>query len=196
MPVVPHGPPVRVSGSVALFNLQSFAGGRDGGEWDFDAGPQFRIGVERDIRYDMTLGLAASYIRLPLFVSGGRCNGCAADASLWQGMATLRLGHPDFRGFSSAFEFSGGVTGFASFAREEDASPVQGEPTESFRDIVAAVAASYVLGYGIWQGFDVSLVQEVGILFYDTAPEAPSSTSIPRFTATRVHLRYVLPRRR
>lgn len=195
--MVPKGPPVRISGSVALVNLQSFAGGRDGGEWDFDAGPQFRVGVERDIRYDMTLGLAASYIRLPIFVSGGRCSGCAGDASIWQGMAVLRLGDPDFRGFESAFEFSAGVTGFASFARDDDdASPVQGQPTESFRNFVPAVAASYVLGYGIWQGFDVSLVQEVGILFYDTAPEAPSSTSIPRFTATRVHLRYVLPRRR
>lgn len=184
-----------VSGAGALFDMQSFAGGRDGGVWNWEGGVQLRGTVERAMRSDMSVGISGSYARLPLTVSGGACHGCRGDATIWQSMAVLRLGGGGGVGFHTALEAGAGVAGFANVTRGTDASSVPGPPTTPNQSIVPAVAASYGVGYTLNPGLELSLVQEIGILIVSTADDAPAgSSSTPRFNATRLTLRYALGR--
>lgn len=183
-------PAVWISGSGALVSLQSFAGGEDGAYWSFGDGVQLRGTLERSLRHDVAVGIAATFARLPVVVTEGGCGQCDSDVSVWQGMATLRLGGGGVIGFHTVFEVAAGAMGFTNFA---DAGA--GPPTVPLRTIVPAVAASYGAGYTLRPGLELSLVQEIGILFHSPAADASSSSSTPRFNATRLLLRYGLPGR-
>lgn len=193
IPPAADRPPVWVSLSGALYDLQSFAGGADGGEWAWGSGIQGRATVERALRRDMAVGIAGSFARLPLTVWGGSCNGCQGDGTVWTAMGTLRLGGGGGIGFHSVFEASAGAAGFTNFSRDADASSVPGAPTTAERSIVPAIAASYGVGYALTPGLELSLVQEIGIFFYQPADAAPNgASSTPRFNATRLMLRHAI----
>lgn len=196
IPSASSGSPVWVSVSGALYDLQSFAGGDDGAEWDWGSGVQGRVTVERALRRDLAVGIAGTFSRLPLTAWGGSCNGCQGDATVWTAMGTLRLGGGGGIGFHSVFEASAGAAGFTNFTRDSDASSVPGPPTAAAHGIVPAIAASYGAGYTLTPGLELSLVQEIGIFFYSPADAAPSgATSTPRFNATRLMLRHAIGRR-
>lgn len=187
--------PVWVSASGALYDLQSFAGGDDGGEWDWGSGVQGRVTMERALRRDMAVGIAGSFARLPLTAWGGACNGCQGDATVWTAMGTLRLGGGGGIGFHSVFEASAGAAGFTNFSRGSDPSSVPGAPTTPAHSIVPAIAASYGAGYTLTPGLELALVQEIGIFFYQPADAAASgASSTPRFNATRLLLRHAIRR--
>jgi hypothetical protein len=197
VPVPPSsaGSPVWVSLSGALYDVQSFAGGVDGADWNWGSGVQARGTVERALRRDMAVGIAGSYARLPLTATGGACNGCEGNATVWTAMGTLRLGGGGGIGFHSVFEASAGAAGFANFTRGSDPSSVPGPPTSAAHGIVPAIAAAWGAGYTLTRGLELSFVHEVGIFFYRPADGATSgSSSTPRFNATRLTLRRAISR--
>lgn len=184
--------PTWVSLSGALYDLQGFHGGEDGAYWGWGDGVQLRASVEKSLRRDMTVGVTGGFARLPLTVSGGSCSGCEGDGTVWQAMGTLRLGGGGNVGFHSVFEVSGGVAGFTSFERGTDPMSFPGFTTPA-HEIVPALSGAYGVGYTLMRGLELSLVQEIGILFYDPADAAPGSAgSTPRFRTTRLTLRHAL----
>lgn len=174
-----------VTAGGSFFNMRSFAGGDDGATWDFGDGFQFRASVERRVRRDITIGLAGTFARLPVDITDGGCGGCESDVNMMQGLALARFGGGDGYGFYNALELSGGVARFENFA---DAGA--GPPTEAYRTMVPSFAASYGLGYSFWRGLDLALVQEFGLLIHEPVEGAFNDTSFPRFTSTRLEIRY------
>ena len=143
-----------VSASGALIDMQSFYGGANGEAWNWGSGVQLRGTLERALRRDMTVGLAGSFARLPLTVSGGGCNPCEGDGTVWTAMGVLRLGGGGGIGFHSAFEASVGAAGFTNlpgpgvlFAPDAGSSG-----SEAHSSIVPAVAAAYGVGYTLNPG--------------------------------------------
>lgn len=187
-----------VSASGALVDLQSFYGGAAGEAWNWGSGVQLRGTIERALRRDMSVGVAGSFARLPLTVSGGTCgSGCEGDGTVWTAMGVLRLGGGGGIGFHSAFEASAGAAGFTNLpgpgAQFQPGDAGSGASTAAHSSIVPAVAAAYGVGYTLTPGLEISLVQEIGIFIYGAADGAPSNgASTPRFNSTRLTLRYAL----
>lgn len=181
-----------VTASAALFDLDAFEGGSDGGIWRYSGGMQFRGGIERSLRRDVAVGVAGSYARLPLRVQGGLCSGCAGEATVWQALATARLGGSRGIGFHSVLEGTAGVTGFTAFERGSDPSSAPG--FTSGNSVAPTFGVSYGVGYTVQPRVDVSLVQEIGVMRYD--PGASGTSSTPRFRSTRFTVRYALARPR
>lgn len=199
LPQARPAPVTWVSASGALLDVQSFYGGAAGEAWNWGSGVQLRGTLERALRRDMTVGLAGSFARLPLTVSGGGCNPCEGDGTVWTAMGVLRLGGGGGIGFHSAFEASIGAAGFTNLPEpgplfELDAGTAVGtRQAAAHSSVVPAVAAAYGVGYTLNPGLEISLVQEIGIFIYGSADGAPSTaTSTPRFNSTRLTLRYAL----
>ena len=195
LPEAGQAPVTWVSASGALLDVQSFYGGAAGEAWNWGSGVQLRGTIERALRRDMTVGVAGSFARLPLTVSGGTCGTCEGDGTVWTAMGVLRLGGGGGIGFHSAFEASAGAAGFTNLPGRSDTVFPEGTAGngKAHSSIVPAVAAAYGVGYTLNPGLEISLVQEIGIFIYGTADATPSNgTSTPRFDATRLTLRYAL----
>ena len=183
--------PTWVAASGALMNLGSFNGGAQGEEWRWGDGLQLRGALEQTLRRDIAVGIVGTYARLPITVFGGSCNGCSGEGTVWQALASARLGGGGGIGFHSVLEGVAGITGFGPFSRGRDASSVPGEPTSAAQGMSPTIGVSYGVGYTITPGFDVNFGQDIGLIFYDVSELAPvGASSRPQFRTTRLTLRY------
>lgn len=201
VPRAPAGPPIWVSAGVGYFSLAGFDDAGHGGSWQWDDAFQLRATAERSLRRDITLGVAGTFARLPYAISGGTCHGCRGDGTVWQALASIRLGGGGGVGFHSVLEGAVGATGFTSFERGTDVSSMPGNPSPA-QSVVPTASITYGAGYTINPGLEVNFVQDLGFVFYDSeaggtgAPVGGSGNGTPRFGVSRLTLRYIIGGRR
>lgn len=187
LPTAPKTRTVWVSGAGALFDIQAFHAGSDGSYWSFGNAVQLRGAAEVSLRRDIAVGIAGTYASMPVTTLGGACDGCRGDATVWQALATARLGGGGGIGFHTVLEGVAGVTGFG------DVSPDAGgtSAVSAEKSMSPTIGVSYGAGYTVTPRFEVSFTQEIGLIFGGESAAAPANASTrPRYNATRLTIRY------
>lgn len=193
LPAAPRTRTVWVSGAGALFDIQRFHAGDDGAEWTFGSAVQMRGAAEVSLRRDIAVGVAGTWASLPVTALGGSCNGCRGDITVWQALATARLGGGGGIGFHTVLEGVAGVTGFSNFS-QDPGSTFPGSISAE-KSLSPTIGVSYGAGYTVTPRFEVSFTQEIGLIFGGESEAAPPDASTrPRYNATRLTIRYGLGR--
>jgi hypothetical protein len=137
------------------FGFQSSPIVRDGStssSWDFGSGYPLRVTLERHIGSGATVGVAGSYVRMPLEYassSNAACTRCDAHATVATYGVVAHVGGG--LGFYNAFELFIGAIQYGGFERDDDGTKLP--PTSPNVDF--AFSPSYGLGYGFardWKG--------------------------------------------
>lgn len=188
------------SGGLSAVNLSDINDGVSNTRWNFGPDPlwQFRGTLEKALDQFTTLGLAASYGAVDVFLSPLRSDTasvasdicptsterCGVSSEMWSVMAQFRSGGGP--GFHTMFEASGGGTTFRNFKSREDATPILG--ISNAIDISGTLGGGF--GYTLSQTLVVSVVQDFGIGFHskDNLPDGVSRTW--RVRNTRASLRF------
>ncbi|MGQ0766336.1 MAG: hypothetical protein ACT4OZ_11795 [Gemmatimonadota bacterium] len=156
-------------------------------EWDFDAGLNLRVSVERDLATPIAVGISAAQSRLPLSYTSGSGGGCPtrcnADATISSFAAFVRYGGG--RGFHQVYEFAVGATHYTNFRRTADDTRL--EPRNGNTDFSIAVGGGF--GYGLSRDWQLVLIQDAQYGIHERPPDVVGGSRITRTYVTRLGLR-------
>jgi hypothetical protein len=170
--------------SVGYQDLPDIHEGGSDSDWRIGGFPIFRGSIEMPVNRGSQLGAVVSYARMPMTYYGADCNGCNADATLWQALGMFRMGGG--RGLHQVIEITAGVSSVQDIRQQSGGQKLgPGSPV-----IAPTVALGYGFGYPITPRLDLVLLQEYGLMFFKRG-DAPagSNGSTPRTQVTRIGLR-------
>lgn len=188
------------SGGLSAVNMSEINDGVSNTRWNFGPDPvwQYRGTIEKSLDQFTTVGIAAGYASVDVFLSPLRNDSasvasatcpmsptqCGVASEMWSLMAQFRSGGGP--GFHTMVEASGGGTSFRNFKSRADASPIVGLPTSI--DISGTLGGGF--GYTLSETLVVSVVQDFGIGFHskENLPDGVSRTW--RVRNTRASLRF------
>src|SRR5207248_5460817 len=153
----PRGRPSAEPGTWADFGIGISQGfdiddGSTNSSWQFGTGTQYVVALDRTMEQQSSLGVTATFGKLPLRYFGGPCGSCDADANVTQILGHFHYGSG--LGFHQVFELGLGATIFSNF--RERASGVQIGPTS---DADLSFRFSYGFGFGLTPGSELAVLQ-------------------------------------
>jgi hypothetical protein len=165
-------PSIWLTGGVGLFTGNGVNDGRSASVWDFGNSTnfQYRGSLEKTIGTQSTIGLNATYVRVPFTYrsttlvppgGGASCGECEAHLD----MMTLSLGvHIGGGvGFHQVIEGNAGIVSYSNLTRDSDGAelaPLNGNTDPIF-------SAGYGFGYGFNERTTINLVQDIGIALHE-----------------------------
>ena len=165
--------------SVGIAQGYNIADGSTSSNWDFGSGIEYAARFEHPTSRDLSVGLQASFAKMPLAYSSSVLSG-DATARVTQFMALLHYG----RGYSfhPVYELAIGVVGFSDFRRSD------GPETRisSRTDYDPKFSIGYGFGFGLSSTASVEIVQELGTILHQREGLGGSSSSFPRVYVTRL----------
>jgi hypothetical protein len=178
--------------------------GRTGSIWRFGNGAQYRLGVEKSISNQSSLGLTVTHARMPLtyydvsvvppvpvgtpFDAACR-NGCDAHASVQSLVASFHAGGGI--GIHQVIEIGAGATRYSSFRRDADDVALAPES-----NLDASLSVGYGFGFPIGRTLQLTLVQDAAAVIHERTGLRGGQSSISQFYTTRLGVRYGLGSRR
>lgn len=170
--------------SVGYQDLRDVHEGGSNSDWLIGGFPVFRGTLEMPVNRSSQLGAVVAYARMPMTYYGADCNGCNADATLWQALGMFRIGGG--RGLHQVIEITAGVSSVQDIRQQAGGQPLgPGSPV-----IVPTVALGYGFSYPITPRAELILLQEYGLMFFKRGDAlAGSNRSTPRTQMTRIGLR-------
>ena len=187
-------PSTWVSFGVGLLNLQAIDDPATNSSWAFASGAtQYRASIEHAMGSGTSVGLTGGIARAGMTYSSASLaclNGCDADADVTQLLATFRAGGS--RGFHQVLELQAGTTLFSNFKQRSSGNKL--EPMSSVNDF--SFAFGYGFGYALSSTTQFSVVQDIGTMLHRHSGANASNNSTPRFSTTRIAVRFGLGERR
>ncbi|MDB4906464.1 MAG: hypothetical protein JWO05_1248 [Gemmatimonadetes bacterium] len=187
-------PGIWVSFGVGLLNVQAIDDPATSSTWAFAAGStQYRATLEKALGGGTSIGVTGGIARAGMTYASASLaclNGCDADADVTQLFATFRAGGT--RGFHQVLELSAGTTLFSNFKQRSSGAKLA--PTQAVNDF--SFAFGYGFGYALSQTTQVSVVQDIGTMLHRHSGSNASNNSTPRFSGTRIGVRFGLGERR
>jgi len=189
----PREPAFWVSGGIgyAQFNRGVYDGATQS-LWNFGSGLVYRASVEKTISNQSSLGLMASYGRLPLRYydlrtdATGDCalndRGCTAHAQVTSFGALFHAGGGP--GVHQVIEASAGVTRYANFERDGD-----GATLSSGTNTDGSITVGYGIGYTLSRVAQVALVQDYSAILHERKGLPSGQSALTQAYTTRLTVR-------
>jgi hypothetical protein len=150
--------------------------------WDMGSGLQWRGSLEMPMGRGASIGVAATAARLPITYQN-----VDADVNLTQFMANLHIGGGS--GFYQVIDASAGVSMFSNFTATDGTALGTGKATSDFNFNVG-----YGFAYALNPRFEISLVQEYGLIIGDRIAGSTNNTTTQQ--TTRIGVRVGLGEKR
>lgn len=150
--------------------------------WDMGSGLQWRGSIEMPMGRGASIGVAATTARLPITYQN-----IDADVNLTQVMANLHIGGGS--GFYQVIDASAGVSMFSNFTATNGTALGPGGSTSNFNFNVG-----YGFAYAMSPRFEISLVQEYGLIIGDRIAGSTNNTTTQQ--TTRIGVRVGLGEKR
>jgi hypothetical protein len=150
--------------------------------WDMGSGLQWRGSLEMPMGRGASIGVAATAARLPITYQN-----VDADVNLTQFMANLHIGGGS--GFYQVIDASAGVSMFSNFTATDGTALGTGKTTSDFNFNVG-----YGFAYALNPRFEISLVQEYGLIIGDRIAGSTNNTTTQQ--TTRIGVRVGLGEKR
>ena len=191
-------PPIALYTSIGLLQAETIFDGSSGSIWDFASALQYRVSLEKRVGQGATVGVAVSRANVPMryrILTGGvqsvsTCtNGDSfCDASTNVTTASLSLTAGGNYGFHQILNLGIGMSFFEDFREDVTDKPLA--PFNGDKDFY--LSFGFGLGYGISNHFEVSLVQDAGVVLHQRTGLTGNTDSYHQILSTRLGLRFAL----
>jgi hypothetical protein len=201
---VPRGatgePVLWASAAIGLVQMQRVNDGTTQSQWAFGSALQYRGSLEFSIARGSTVGVSATYARVPLtyrsfsdlgipLPGGGTCVDCDAKADVTTIFGTFHGGGG--AGFHQVIELAGGATMYRNF-RTDDGNE-QLPPT---KDTDFSFAFGYGFGYTVNRTVQLNLVQDAVLAVHQREGLSGGNSSTSQQYVTRLGVRLGVGSRR
>lgn len=189
---LPPDPQFWVSVSPGLLQSQSVNDGESGSVWEFGSALQWRGSLEYGIGGGNAIGVVGTYANMPFtfFDPSGCYDGCDANVDVVGIAATFHGGGG--QGLHQVIDASAGVVQYRSFdIRGGSVDPAIADRT----DTDGAFSIGYGFGYEVSPRFQLSIVQDVGVLLHQKKNLPANASGVVRTQATRLNVRLGLGQR-
>lgn len=183
-------PATWITASAGLFNANGVSDGKTASTWDFGQASvaQYRASLERSIRNQISLGVAATYLSAPFTYIGkdseASCARCAARLDLVSLGASFHAGGGI--GLHQVLQGSAGVAQYRNLRRNEGRKPLA--PLDG--NIDPYFTFGYGFGYTFSNAIQASVVQDFGIVLHERGDLSSEASNTLRQRTTRLNLRY------
>jgi hypothetical protein len=163
-------PSIWFSGGIAGFTANGVSDGRSGSTWDFgnSTNLQYSASLERAISGGTSLGVAASYARVPFsyfgsgVVGGGAtCSGCDAHLDMTTIVGTVHVGGS--AGLYQVIELNGGIVLYNNLTRDSDDAKL----APSGGNIDPYFSLAYGIGFGFSKTTQLEFAPEYAIAIHE-----------------------------
>jgi hypothetical protein len=162
-------PSIWFSAGIAGFTAQGVNDGGSGSTWDFgnSTNLQYSASLERAISTGTSVGVAASYARVPFAYfgsglgGGATCSGCDAHLDMTTVVGTLHVGGS--AGLYQVIELNGGIVMYNNLTRDSDNAKLA--PTGGNIDPYFSLA--YGIGYGLSKTTQLEFAPEYAIAIHE-----------------------------
>ena len=179
-------PAAWISGSIGLLQLGSVEDGETVSFWDFGVGAQYRASLEWGISRQSSIGVTATFARMPLTYSSmlaSSCPRCDAHADVQSAVASFHMGGG--AGFHQVIELQLGVTRYANFRADRIDLDL---PPDADTDLLFGIG--YGFGYGFGSRTQIMIVQDYGTSLHQREGLAGGTRTTAQHLITRLGVRY------
>lgn len=183
-------PSTWITASAGLYNANGVSDGKTASTWDFGQASvaQYRASLERSIRNQISLGVAATYLTAPFtYIGNGSntsCARCAARLDLVSLGASFHAGGGI--GLHQVLQGSAGVAQYRDLRRADNGSPLA--PLGG--NIDPYFTFGYGFGYTFSNALQASVVQDFGIVLHERGDLSSEASNTLRQRTIRLNLRY------
>jgi hypothetical protein len=170
-----------LSGGVGAFNGQRVHDGTSQSTWDFGEKTswQYRATLEKAIQNQSTIGLVATFVKVPITYSGSppvtlapcpstgctapqnSCGGCAAHLDMVSLAGQFHAGGGT--GFHQVLEIAIGATSYRNLKQDSNGASLA--PTGG--NIDGSFSLGYGFGYGFSTNSEITLTQDYGMVLHE-----------------------------
>ena len=201
---VPKGgtgePALWANAAIGLVQMQRVNDGTTEAQWAFGSALQYRGSLEYTVARGNTVGVSATYARVPLtyrsfsdagtpLPGGGICLDCDAKADVTTIFGTFHGGGG--AGFHQVIEIAGGAIMYRNFRTDDG-----GEELPPAKDTDFAFAFGYGFGYTLNRTVQLNLVQDAVLTLHQREGLSGDNSSVSQQYVTRLGVRLGVGSRR
>jgi len=179
--------------SLGFLQLPSVRDGSTGATWRFGDALQYRVSLEKAIQNQSSIGLTATFARVPLTyvpfsgIASGCISSCDADANVTQVQGVFHAGGSSI-GFHQILEISAGVTAYSNFRARQSGTRLP--PNDPDFDLAFALGGGF--GYTVSPNVQLNLVQDLALSVHQRTGLSGGERSLWYHYTTRLGARFGL----